>query len=306
MHDDDDNFLLRTQYSIEPNNIIKVLLSSQFHTDIPHFLNASTVTGTFPEPRRFNLNIIVLNKAMQKSELGFWSNGILLFHLRDEYLHPFSQAMSIFMFILRSHWETSEFRHDKSLPNFRYNLLRPRITIALDFNAHATDIDSWCPRKCSMMTFILAEFIRHGLSNFHPATHATIPLILVCTAITVIRRKRYDRPWRKLRLIVRLEHKFGGSWQLYLSQILYDKNVLKMSGQHILPSILFHPLAHNNKWLGNGVEARDWARTRRTLQYQESYDDNQSDFWISQASPSGRRWVDNTSKRRFGRSLYPR
>ena len=189
MHDDDNHFLLRPLYSIEPPNIIKVLLSSPVLTDVTDVLSGSSVNGTFPEPRRFNVNSNVLKKTMQKPELVFWSNGISLWDLRDEYLHPFTEVNTIFMFLLRSHWETSEFRHDNSLSNFRYNLLRPMINLRLDVNVHATDIYLWCPMKCSMMTFILAEFIRHGLSNFHPATHATIPLILVCTAITIIRRK---------------------------------------------------------------------------------------------------------------------
>ena len=66
MHDDDTNFLRRPQYSIEPTNIIKVLLSSPFYAYVTDVPSASTVNGTLPEPRRFNVNINELKKTMQK------------------------------------------------------------------------------------------------------------------------------------------------------------------------------------------------------------------------------------------------
>ena len=113
LHDDDHNFLLSQQYSIELTNIIKVLLSSPFHAHVTDVLNASTVKRSFPGVGRLNVNINMLKTAMQKPERGFWSNGIRLWDLPDEFLHSFSQGLSIFMFILRFHWETLEFRHDK-------------------------------------------------------------------------------------------------------------------------------------------------------------------------------------------------
>ena len=147
---------------------------------------------------------------MQKPGLVFCSNGIRLWDLPDEFLHSLSLGMSISMLLLRCPCKTSEFRHDNSLGNFQFNIFRPMINLGFDLNMHATEIYSWCPMKCSIMTFILGDFIRHGLSNLHTTSHATIPFNMVCNAIKVIRRKRYDRRWRKLRLIIRLLHMLGG------------------------------------------------------------------------------------------------
>ena len=171
------------------------------------------------------------------------------------------------MFFLRTHWDTSEFLHDKSLTNFRNNLLHQMINLLLEVNVRDTDIYSGCPMKCSLMVFILAVFIRHGLSNLHTATHATTPIILICKAITIIRRKSYERRWRKMRVIIRLVQLLRASWQLNKSQILYEKRVVNMFLNHVLPGILYHHLTHNIRWFGYEVDARDWERTRRTIRY---------------------------------------
>ena len=141
------------------------------------------------------------------------------------------------------------------------------INLGLDVNMHATNIYSWTPLHCSMMTYIIVEFIRHWLSNFHLTSHATIPLIVVWTAITLLRRKRYYRRWRKLRIIIQTVHMLGGSWQLYPCQIKYEKRVLDMFRKQVLPGILFYPQTLNIRWLGYGIEPLDWQSTRRTLKY---------------------------------------
>ena len=140
LHDEKHNFLLRPQYSVEPSNVLKGLLTSSQQNYVTDVLSEITFNGSFTVPRRFKVNIEMFKKAMKKPELGFWSNGIRLWELHDEFLHPSysSQGMSIFMCILRSHWETSEYRNYKSLSNFRYKLLRPMINLGLDVNVPAT------------------------------------------------------------------------------------------------------------------------------------------------------------------------
>ena len=260
---------LHPQYSIETTNIIETLLNSPFHAHVPDVLNATTVNESFPQPRRFNVNFDVLKKAMAKPEFGYWSNGIHLWDLRGETLHPSFkwQGVSLFMTLLRAHWESTAYRKDISSANFRNRLFRPMIRLGLDVNLHATTIYSWNPMHCSMLTYMLAEFIRHGLSNFHSTSHASIPLILACNSLSILRRKRYHRRWGKLKLIVRMVHLLGGSWQLYPCQIRYERKVLDMLRKRQMRAILFHPLSQKIRWLGYGIEPKDWDSMRKTLKY---------------------------------------
>ena len=122
---------------------MKVLLPSPYQNHVPDILNENRVNDSFLRPRRFTVDIEVLNTVMKRPELGFWSKVLRIWERLVDYLQRSFRAegMSIFMFILRWHWETTEYRTDESISNFRHKLRR-MIKLGLDVNVHATSIYS--------------------------------------------------------------------------------------------------------------------------------------------------------------------
>ena len=70
LQDEDHYFLLRPQYSIERTKVLKGLLTSPYQKHVIDVMTTITVNASFPVPRRFNLNMDLLKKAIKKAELG--------------------------------------------------------------------------------------------------------------------------------------------------------------------------------------------------------------------------------------------
>ena len=65
LHDMDHSFLLRPQYSLDPTNVSKVLLSSPLHNQVTDVLTEIRVNGSLHRHRHFNVKIELLKSAIK-------------------------------------------------------------------------------------------------------------------------------------------------------------------------------------------------------------------------------------------------
>ena len=149
---------------------LKILTAA--HLPIPDARNAHPHRGQHQRVRnspRFNVKSEVVQRALKRTESGLWENNGNVLPLRH---HSLTLAMQTecknsFMLLFRSQWLASNYRCDISLPNLRYNILKPMIRSGHAINVHATDIYKCYSKRISPMFNILGEFIRHGLLKFH-------------------------------------------------------------------------------------------------------------------------------------------
>ena len=188
--------------------------------------------------------------AMKRPDYGIWENEERMWPLRDDNVvyAMLTEGRSIFMLLMRTHWICENHETDISMTNFRRNLLKPMIRLGLDINMHARDLYKWYPRRISHMLNIIGELIRHGLSNFHSTTDASIPVILICYAASNGVRPNFCRRCRKVRQIVQLVHRFGASYQLYKSQLKFKESAPKKVQTRDIDDNLFNTLSYSLRW----------------------------------------------------------
>ena len=69
--------------------------------------------------------------------------------------------------------------------------------------------------------------------NFESKSHASIPLLLICYAVSNGKRQNIWRLWRKVHLILELVHLLGGSWQLDKNEVKFEQRALKFQTSDI-------------------------------------------------------------------------
>ena len=117
------------------------------------------------------------------------------------------------------------------------------------------------------MLNIIGEFIRHGLSNFHSTSHASIPVMLVCYATSNRMGPAFWRRFRKVRQILECVHRLGGSWQLYKSQLKFEERALKKFRTRDITDPLFNPLSYPLERLQYYCNSGDWDMMKKTLEH---------------------------------------
>ena len=123
------------------------------------------------------------------------------------------------MMLLRAHsftdvsqWETRFYRKGTSLTNFRHKILYQKIQLGLAVNLQSKNTYNWNPGRISLITNILAEFIRHGLMYFLWRSQPSLPLRLICLSISACRTESFCRRWRKHRHLREQIHQLVGQW----------------------------------------------------------------------------------------------
>ena len=155
-------------------------------------------------------------------------------------------------------WESPFHRKDTSLTNFRHKIVNPMIQLGHHVNLQAEHIYNWDPRKVSLITSILAEFIRHGLMNFHYRSKASLPLLLMCLTFSSGRRDDFWRRWRKLRHMLVQIHLLAGQWYEDNWQREFEERALKKFRTPDRKDVLFEPLSDYIERLSFNTDRADW------------------------------------------------
>ena len=163
------------------------------------------------------------------------------------------------------------------------------IQLGLDVNLQAEHIYNWDPRKVSLITSIMAEFIRHGLMNFHCRSKASLPLRLICFTISPGRRDGFYRRWRKLRHLITQIHLLGRQWYEDNCQREVEETALKNIRTRDRMDELFDPLTDYLERLSFNNDPQDWEMLKwaveliRPLRRQPLRLSDLSRIWIRMA-----------------------
>ena len=267
------------RFIIRPINVITQLICSPFQCLLLEVLNQANVNASFPDPIRLNVDLDALKRAMKYPRKGHLHNDITNWNLdaeEEKHLPAIVQGKgtSIFMLLLGNlrandlpQWQSPYYRIDPSLTNFRHKILNPMIQLGLDVKRQADHIFIWDPSKISLITSILAEFIRHGLMNFHCRSKASLPLRLICFSISPGRRDTSYRRWRKLRHLLELIHRLGGQWHEEYCQREAEERAMKKFRTRGLKDELFQPLTYYLERLRYPTDPEDWGKLEWTLDF---------------------------------------
>ena len=170
------------------------------------------------------------------------------------------------MFLLRSHWEMSEFRHDKSLSHFQCNLLLPMISLC--WMSTCMQPTSTCGIRWNSRWWHLSW---RSSADTGSQTPTQRPIRQFRSSLFAPQsRLSWENIWSTMAQIK--AHHPACTLVGWIMATLQIPNSVRKEGyeyvpQQVLPGILYYPLPHNIRWLGYEDEERDWESTTRTLQY---------------------------------------
>ena len=145
---------------------------------------------------------------------------------------------SVFAFLLQNRWEVNYTRDLSTLLVFRHRIMMPLIERGFDVNLHILDFYSWSPSTCSTYPNVLGELIRNGLSNFNTSSKASLAAILIFEALP--KAGKSVRRWGKVRLLLKLLHKLGASFQMTPEQSATEEHILRLTKERVSPEAHLH------------------------------------------------------------------